>query len=128
MKYAILLKTSGELLDYCDTEEQAQYFLTHYPVELVDTDKSSKLEVVYTELGGPWGYGCSSPEFTTYGGLKRCIINLYKWIQRCARIFGPDARDVRDFLRHCSLYINGENKTQWLSKQTEKLDIHTIFG
>ena len=57
MRYAIQFKSNGVVVDYCDTIEQAQYWLAHYPVEVVDTTKTSKIVVNYIELGGPWGYG-----------------------------------------------------------------------
>ena len=127
MKYAIQLKDSGTVIDYCDTMEQAQYWLAHYPVEVVDTTKTSKIVVNYTELGGPWGYGHQEESFATYGGLRRCIINLYKWIQDTARTFGPDVRDIHDFFRHCSLMVNDTDKTQWLLSQIDKLSIKEIY-
>lgn len=129
MRYAIQHKNSGQLIDYCDTKEQAQWWLGNYQmVEIVDTDYASKLTVTYTELGGPWGYGHQEESFTTYGGLKTCISNLYKWMQSIARTFGPDAREIKDFLRHCSLYVNGKNKTSWLLSQVDKIDTKTIYA
>lgn len=128
MKYAIQLKESGQLIDYCDTNEQAKFFLDNYPVELIEIDKASKIKVVYTELSGPWGYGHQETSFTTYGGLSHCITNLYKWMQSTARTFGPDAREVRDYFRHCRLYVNGDDKSQWLFSQIDKIDIKTIYA
>lgn len=129
MKYAIQHKASGQLVDYCDTMEQAQPMLNwSSELEVVDTAHASKIEVVYTELGGPWGYGHQEPSFTTYGGIMKCVRNLYKWIQDSARVFGPDARDIRDFFRHCNLYINNEDKSQWLWKQIDGLNIKTIYA
>ena len=127
MKYAIQFKENGQVIDYCDTEEQAANWLNKYPVELVEISKASKISVQYTELSGPWGYGHQEESFITYGGLTRCIINLYKWIQREARVWGPDARDIRDYFRHCSLSINGKDNTPWLIKQLDKLSIKEIY-
>ena len=128
MRYAIQHKHSGQLIDYCDTKEQVQKWLNSYHmIEAVDIDHASKLSVQYTELGGPWGYGHQEDSFITYGGLKRCVINLTKWMQSIARTFGPDARDVRDFFRHCRLYINGEDKSSWLFSQIDKIDTKTLY-
>jgi hypothetical protein len=127
MRYAIQFKHSGQVIDYCDNIEQAQYWLKEHDVELVDTTKTSKLTVTYTELGGPWGYGHQEESFATYGGLMRCIINLINWMKSEARVWGPDTRDIKDYFRHCSLYINNENKTQWLLNQIDKIDRNVIF-
>jgi hypothetical protein len=127
-RYAIQSKCNGQVIDYCNTQEQAEYWLKNHPVELVDTTKASKLSVTYTELGGPWGYGHQEESFITYGGLKRCIINLYNWMKSEASIWGPDVREVKDYFRHCSLYINNENKTQWLLNQIDKIDKSTLFA
>lgn len=128
MKYAIQHKISGQLIDYCDTMEQAQPMLNwSSELEIVDTINASKIEVIYTELGGPWGYGHQEPSFTTYGGIMKCVRNLYKWMQSSARIFGPDSRDVKDFFRHCSLYVNDVDRTQWLLGQIDKINTKTIF-
>ena len=128
MKYAIQHKISGQVIDYCETRDQAKWFLNQSDkFELVDTTHSSKIEVIYTELGGPWGYGHQEPSFETYGSLLKCIRNLYKWMQSSARVFGPDARDIKDFFLHCKLYINGEDNSEWLWKQIEKLNLKTIY-
>lgn len=128
MKYAILHKISGQLIDFCDSIEQANWF-TNQPekFELVDTTHSSKIEVEYTELGGPNGYGHQEPSFTTFGGLLTCIRRLYTWMQSEARVWGPDPRDIRDYFRHCRLYINGEDKSEWLFKQTNNLKINQVY-
>ena len=128
MKYAIQLKENGRVIDYCETKEQAKYWLSNHPVELVDTSKASKVSVEYTELGGPWGYGHQEESFATFGALKNCISNLYKWMQDEARIWGPDARDVRDYFRHCSLTINGEDKTSWLLRQVDRINVKSIYA
>lgn len=128
MKYAIQLKESGQVIDYCETKEQAQKLLNSYPVELIEIAKASKVIVQYTELSGPWGYGHQEDSFTTYGGLKHCIANLCKWMKSTARTFGPDAREVRDFFRHCRLYINDVDKSSWLFSQIDKIDIKTIYA
>lgn len=127
MRYAIQFKNNGVVVDYCDTKEQAQYWLNNYPVELVDTSNASKVIVQYTELSGPWEYGHQEESFATYGGLKRCIINLYKWIQNEVRVWGPDVRDIRDYFRHCHLSVNGEDKTQWLLRQIDKLSLKEVY-
>ena len=124
MKYAIQLKSSGQVIDYCETKEQADFWLKNYPVELVDTTKVSKVTVWYTELSGHWGYGHQEESFATYGGLKRCIINLYKWIQSEVSIWGPDF----EYFRHCSLTVNNVDKTQWLLNQIDKIDRNIIFA
>lgn len=128
MKYAIQLKDSGTVIDYCDTEEQAEYWLKAGNVYLVETKKASCVKIEYTELSGPWGYGHQEESFATYGALLPCVSNLTKWIQREVRIWGPDIRDIKDYFKHCSLYINGENKTQWLLNQIDKIDRNTIFA
>ncbi len=125
--YAVQRKDSGQVVDYCETKEQAKYWLDHYEfLEVVSTSLSC-IKVSYAELGGPNGYGHQEESFATYGGLVRCIINLYKWMQETARTFGPDARDIRDFFRHCSLEINGQDKTDWLIKQIDKLTIKELY-
>jgi hypothetical protein len=129
MRYAIQHKSNGQLIDYCNTKEQVQKWLNSYQmIEAIDTDHASKLVVTYTELSGPWGYGHQEESFATYGGLKRCIINLINWMKSEASIWGLDIRDIKDYFRHCSLYINGENKTQWLLNQIDKIDRNTIFA
>lgn len=128
MRYAIQSKNNGQVIDYCDIKEQAEYWLKNHPVELVDTTISSKLTVIYTELGGPYGYGHQEDSFTTYGGLKHCIANLCKWMQSTARTFGPDAREVKDFFRHCKLYINDQDRSSWLLSQIDKINIKTIYA
>lgn len=127
MKYAIQNKVSGQLIDYCETKEQVTKLLSNYPVECIELSKASKVSVWYTEPSGPWGYGHQEESFCTYGSIKKCIRNLYKWMQSTTRTFGPDARDIRDFFRHCSLTINGEDKTEWLLKQLEGLSLKTIY-
>ena len=124
-KYAILYK--GQVLDYCNTKEQATYWMKMNKVELVEIANASKVEVIYTELGGPNGYGHQEPSFTTYGGLLPCVRRLYSWMQSEASIWGPDARDIRDYFRHCRLYINGEDKSAWLFRQIDNIDIKAIY-
>ena len=128
MRYAIQFKDNGRVIDYCETREQAEHWLNNYQVEIVDTTKSAKVTVTYTELGGPWGYGHQEESFATFGALLPCVRNLIKWMLETARTFGPDARDVKDFFRHCSLYVNDTNKTQWLLGQVDKIDTKTIFA
>jgi hypothetical protein len=127
MKYAIQLRDSGTVIDYCDTVEQANYWLKAGNVYLVETKKASCIKIEYTELSGPWGYGHQEESFATYGALLPCVRNLIKWIQREVRIWGPDVRDIKDYFRHCSLYVNGIDKSQWLWKQIEGLNIKTIY-
>jgi hypothetical protein len=124
-KYAILY--NGVVLDYCNTKEQATYWMKMNKVELVEIANASKVEVIYTELSGPNGYGHQDPSFTTYGGILTCIKRLYSWMQNEASIWGPDARDIRDYFRHCRLYINGEDKSTWLFKQADNIDIKAIY-
>lgn len=124
-KYAILYK--GAVLDYCNTKEQATHWIKMDKIELVEIANASKIEVIYTELGGPNGYGHQEPSFTTYGGILTCIKRLYSWMQNEASIWGPDARDIRDYFRHCRLYINGEDKSTWLFKQVDNIDIKAIY-
>ena len=126
---AVQHKVSGQLIDLCETRDQAQFWTSHYKeVELVDTNNASKLEVIYTELGGPQGYGHQEPSFTTYGGLLPCVRNLIKWMQSTARTFGPDWRDIKDFFRHCRLYVNGEDKSDWLFSQINNVHKDMIFA
>ena len=127
-KYAIQFKQTGQVIDYCNTVEQAEYWLSEHNTELVEVAKATKLSVTYTELSGPWGYGHQEESFTTYGGLKRCIINLINWMKSEASVWGPDIRDIKDYFRHCSLYINNENKTKWLLSQIDKIDKNIIFA
>ena len=128
MKYAILSKSNGQLIDFCESIEQAEWFVNQPDkFELVDTTHSSKIEVIYTELGGPWGYGHQEPSFTTYGGLLPCIRRLYKWMQEEARIWGPDPRDIRDYFKNCRLYINGEDMFDWWYNQYQKLDLKSLY-
>lgn len=124
-KYAVLL--NGQVIDYCDTPAQASYWMSKGSVELVEIAKASKIIVQYTELGGPWGYGHQEESFATYGALLPCIRRLIKWMQSTARTFGPDPREIRDFFKNCRLYINGENKSEWLWEQINKLDLKTLY-
>lgn len=126
-KYAIQHRCNGQLIDYCDTLEQARKWLGSYQMlEAINIDCASKVVVTYTETYAN-DYGHQEDSFTTYGGLKRCIVNLCKWMQSTARTFGPDARDIRDFFRHCRLYVNGKDKSEWLFNQIDKIDTKTIY-
>ena len=128
MKYAILSKSDGQLIDYCESIEQADWFVNQPNVfELVEIANASKVEVISTELGGPWGYGYQEPSFITYGGLLPCIRRLYKWIQEEARFWGPDPRDIRDYFKNCRLYVNGEDKSNWWYNQYQKLDLKSLY-
>lgn len=128
MKYAILSKSNGQLIDYCESIEQADWFVNQPNVfELVEIANASKVEVIYTELGGPWGYGHQEPSFVTYGGLLPCIRRLYKWIQEEARFWGPDPRNICDYFKNCRLYVNGEDKFNWWYDQYQKLDLKSLY-
>lgn len=130
MKYAIQLRTNGSVLDYSDSLEEIQQIMasSSHNLEIVDTTTASVIKVTYTELGGPNGYGHSEISFITYGGIKKCARNLIKWMQETARIFGPDAREIKDFFKYCSLEVNHQDKSNWLREQVKKLDIHTIYA
>ena len=127
MKYAIIIKSSGQLVDYCDSPEQAKWFLNQENFELVNIANASKVEVIYTELGGPNGYGHQEPSFTTYGALLPCIKRLINWMKNEARIWGPDPRDIRDYFKNCRLYVNGEDKFEWFYQQCQKLDLKALY-
>lgn len=128
MRYAILHKQSGQLIDYCESIEQAGWFTSQADkFELIEIEKSSKIEVIYTELGGPNGYGHQEPSFITYGGLLTCIKRLYSWMQSEARLWGPDPRDIRDYFKNCRLYVNGEDKFEWFYQQYQKLDLKSLY-
>ena len=129
MKYAIQHKISGQVVDYCETRDQASYWLDmkEDKLEVVEIANASKVEVIYTELGGPWGYGHQESSFTTYGGLLPCIRRLISWMQREARVWGPDPRDVRDYFKNCRLYVNGEDKFEWFYNQYQKLDLKSLY-
>lgn len=128
MKYAILSKSNGQLIDYCESVEQADWFVNQSNVfELVEIANSSKIEVIYTELGGPNGYGHQEPSFTTYGGLLPCVRRLISWMQEEAHIWGPDPRDIRDYFKNCRLYVNGEDKFDWWYNQYQKLDLKSLY-
>lgn len=128
-KYAVLQKKSGQLHCTCETMEQVNTVLSIKKAEweVRNISRSSHLKVVYTELGGPWGYGHQEPSFETYGPLLICIIRLYKWMQEESSFWGPDPRDVRDYFKHCSLYINGKSYSDWLFKQVENINMHTLY-
>lgn len=119
--FAIQRLDNGQVFDYCETKEQASYWLNiNSPkFELVPTNVSH-IVVTYTEVGGPHGYGHQECSFETYGGIIRCIINLYKWMQREFAVWGPDFRDIKDYFKNCSVMINDENKTEWFMSQIDK--------
>lgn len=125
---AIQHKISGQLIDLCETRDQAQTWLSYSnELELVDTNNSSKVEVIYTELGGPWGYGHQETSFETYGALLTCIRRLYAWMKNEARTWGPDPRDIKDYFKNCRLYINGEDKFDWFYDQYNKLNLKELY-
>lgn len=120
--YAIQRLDNGQVFDYCETREQANHWLkmNSPKFELVPTNLSH-IVVTYTELGGPHGYGHQEESFATYGGIRRCIINLYKWMQRETSILGPDLRDIKDYFRNCHIIINGKDKSEWFLAQVDKM-------
>lgn len=126
--FALQNANNGQFIAPFESIEQARPLLEKYDyLELVEIENSTKIELNYIELGGPWGYGCNTPEFTTYGGLLKCIRHLIQYLQESARTFGPDPRDIKDYFHHCHLYVNGEDKSEWLWKQTDKIDLKTII-
>ena len=128
MKYAILSKRNGQLMDYCESIEQASWFVNQPDVfELVEIAKASKVEVIYTELGGPWGYGHQEPSFITYGSLLSCIRRLMKWMQEETKVWGPNPRDIKDYFKNCRLYVNGEDMFDWWYNQYQKLDLKSLY-
>lgn len=124
--YAIQNKHTGQVIDYCDTLEQASYWLSK-GFEAILTDNKIHISVEYIECGGPNGYGHHEESFSTYGSILRCAINLYKWMLSETSIWGPDARDIKDYFRHCYLYINGHNHTDWLQRQVNNIDTKTTI-
>ena len=128
MKYAILSKQNGQLMDYCESIEQASWFVNQPDVfELVEIAKASKVEVIYTELGGPNGYGHQEPSFITYGSLLSCIRRLMKWMQEETKVWGPNPRDIKDYFKNCRLYVNGEDMFDWWYNQYQKLDLKSLY-
>ena len=121
-KYAVQRIDNGQVIDYVDSPKQASFWLqmSNPKFELVVTNTSSII-VTYTELGGPNGYGHQEESFATYGGIIRCIINLYKWANQEVSVWGPDLRDVKDYFRRCHVTVNGQNKTEWFLAQVDKL-------
>lgn len=65
--------------------------------------------------------------FETYGPLKVCIRRLYKWMQEESSFWGPDPRDVRDYFKHCTLYINEKSYTNWFQRQVESINMRTLY-
>lgn len=95
-KYAVQRIDNGQVIDYVDSPEQASYWLqmSNPKFELVATNTSSII-VTYTEFGGPNGYGHQEESFATYGGIVRCIVNLYKWaIKEASFFFGVQAQGI----------------------------------
>lgn len=118
-KYAIQRIDNGQVIDYVDSIEQASFWMQK-GFEIVATS-TSNVTVTYTELGGPNGYGHQEESFTTYGGIVRCVINLYKWAIQEANMRGPSPRDIKDYLKKCNVTINGQDKTAWFLSQVDKL-------
>ena len=109
--YSIQRKSNGANIMNVSTGEEAQELLKKNPeFEIVPTNTSCII-VRYTELGGPNGYGHDEESFRTYGGITRCFINLMKWVNETIRTFGPDYREIKDFFKHCSIEVNGEDQT-----------------
>ena len=121
-KYAVQRIDNGQVIDYVDSPEQASYWLqmSNPKFELVATNTSSII-VTYTEFGRPNGYGHQEESFATYGGIVRCIVNLYKWAIKEASFWGPSPRDIKDYLKKCSVTVNGQDKTAWFLSQVDKL-------
>ena len=120
-KYAVQRIDNGQVIDYVDSPEQASFWIQREEgFEIIPTNTSS-IVVTYTELGGPNGYGHQEEAFTTYGGIVRCIINLYKWAINEAYFWGPNPRDIRDYLGKCQVTVNGQDKTKWFLSQVDKL-------
>lgn len=126
-KYVIQHTKSGQVIDYCETLEQAESWKKECSCEVIEIKNASCVKVIYTEVGGPWGYGHQEESFATYGGIKPCISHLCAWMQESARTFGPDWREVRDFFNYCRLYVNGEDKSDWFFKQVAKIKPKTLF-
>lgn len=121
-KYAIQRINNGQVIDYVDTLEQASFWIQREEgYEIIPTN-TSNIVVTYTELGRPNGYGHQEEAFTTYGGIVRCVINLYKWAIQEANIWGPNPRDIRDYLGKCQVTVNGQDKTRWFLSQVDKLN------
>lgn len=120
-KYAIQRISTGQVIDYVDSIEQASFWMQREEgFEIVATD-TSHVVVTYTELGGPNGYGHQEESFATYGGIVRCIINLYKWAIQEANMWEPSPKDIRDHLRRCQVTVNGQDKTKWFLAQVDKI-------
>ena len=129
-RYAVQRISNGEVVEKIDSKEDAKWFLETYPevFELIDTQGLSCVVVDYAEMSGPWGYGHQEESFRTYGSLIRCLINLEKFVQDYTRTFGPDPRDVYDYFRHCSLTVNGKDRTEWFHKKySHKINYHTLY-
>lgn len=81
--------------------------------EIAECESLSHLVVSYTELSTPNMYGHHEISFETYGGIVTVLNRLVNWVKHTERVFGPDWRDVRDYFRHCTVMINGQDKTEW---------------
>lgn len=123
LEWAVLRRDNGQLVDKYPTKESADKMTSNAPeyLETAYVANASKLEACYVEMAGPNGYGCNIPEFTTYGGIKRCIINFIKWAIESAKTFGPDARDIADYYRNLRIYVNGESHSDWWYENYPKL-------
>ena len=121
MRYSIQRIDDGTHIMHVNTLEEAQNFLKKYPeCECVSTNTSCVI-VRYCEPSGPHGYGHSEESFRTYGETNQCFINLRKWVNSTARIFGPDYRNIRDFFKHCSVEVNGKDLTSVFIYSINKL-------
>lgn len=127
--YVVQNKITGQVIDYCETLNQSKFWTETYPeFEAIPTKDAHHIKVVYTELGGPWGYGHQEESFATYNqSLRRCVANLINWMKRECRVFGPDPRDIRDYFRGCRLYVDTVDKSDWLFKQLDKMDMKTMY-
>ena len=119
--YAIQRIDNGQVIDYVDSIEQASFWMQK-GFEIVATS-TSNVTVTYTELGGPNGYGHQEEPFKTYGGIVRCIINLYKWVKQEVSVWGPNLWEVKSYFRRCHVTVNGQDKTEWFLTQIDKLKI-----
>lgn len=132
--YALIF---GEFMDICckaydpkDLERLYNSFKAdNTPCEIINCDNASHLSVTYTEVGGPWGYGHQEVSYETYGGIVTILKRFVNWVKDTERAFGPDWRDVYDYFRHCSILINGEDKTDWFRKNyVSKLNKDIYFA
>ena len=119
--YAIQLKVSGQLVYCCDTQKEAINFARTNPnLEVINTNNSLKVSVIYTELGGPQGYGHQEESFCSYGSLNRVVSNLFKWAKETTSVFGPNYIDIKDFFKNCKVRLIVNNQ--------EEIDLTETFN